>query len=240
MSMSETLPTSNIADSPQASFQYKAMSSGAVAAALLGVLSLLTVAASRESIQYCLMMSPIPLVGILVGWSALRRIRELPDQLGGKRLATGGILLSLLCLIAGVSYSSYVYATEVPEGYTRISFFTMRPDEVQQRSGELIPDEILQLDGQKVFVKGYIRPDSTRFRRNIRKFQLVRDNANCCYGDQSKVKYFDMMLVETVGSVSTDFSYGLFRVGGTLRINAGNLRRQPGSPVFSLEADYIR
>jgi len=239
MSMSETLPTSSVAESPQA-FQYKAMSSGAVAAALLGVLSLLTLAASRESLQSCLLMSPIPLVGILVGWSALRRIRELPDQLGGKRLAAGGALFSLLCLITGVSYSSYVYATEVPEGYTRISFVAMRPDEVQQRSGTIVPDEIAQLDGQKVFIKGYIRPDSTRFRRNIRKFQLVRDNASCCYGDLSKVKHYDMMLVETVGSVSTDFSYGLFRVGGTLRVNAENLRRGLGQPVFSLEADYIR
>ena len=53
------------------------------------------------------------------------------------------------------------------------------------------------------------------------------------------MKYYDLIQVKTVGSVTADFSYGLFRVGGTLHVNVENLHRE-GYPVFTLKADYIQ
>ena len=81
-----------------------------------------------------------------------------------------GLVLSLLFLIGGVSYGGYVYATEVPDGYTRISFNTMKPDELQERGGVAVPPDIAALEGQKIFIKGYIRPDSITVPRGIDRF----------------------------------------------------------------------
>ncbi|MDH7571461.1 MAG: hypothetical protein QHJ73_17945, partial [Armatimonadota bacterium] len=47
-------------------------------------------------------------------------------------LALAGLALSLVFLVVGVAYGGYIYATEVPDGYSRISFNTMRPDEIQE------------------------------------------------------------------------------------------------------------
>ena len=44
--------------------------------------------------------------------------------------------------------------------------------------------------------KGYIRPGSATSRTNIDNFLLVRDNNQCCFGDLSKVKYYDQMVVQ--------------------------------------------
>ena len=146
-----------------------------------------------------------------------------------------GLVLSLCFLVGGVSYGGYVYATEVPEGYARISFNGMKPDELQERSGVIVPPEIAALDGKKVFIKGYIRPDSITVTKGIKEFLLVRDNNQCCFGDMSKIKYYDQMDVNMVGARTVDYSQGMFRMGGILKIEPQNL--MPGStrPVFSLE-----
>jgi hypothetical protein len=91
-----------------------------------------------------------------------------------------------------------------------------------------------------VFIKGFMRADSTPVRHNVRKFLLVRDNNQCCFGDLSSVKYYDQVLVSTVGTLSTDYSTGIFRVGGTLRIHPENVRRGVGHPVYVLEADHLK
>ncbi len=85
-----------------------------------------------------------------------------------------------------------------------------------------------------------MRADSTLVRHNIKKFLLVKDNNQCCFGDLSSVKYFDQVLVITVGSLSTDYSTGIYRVGGTLHIHPENILRGVGYPVYTLEADHLQ
>lgn len=220
-------------------FQYRPMSVGAIVALVLGLLSPLTFLTGSESLAGCLMVCPIPAIGIAVGLKAWARIHAMPDQASGGKLALAGVLLSLVGLVGGLSYAGYVYATEVPSGYTRTSFEDFRPDEVEQRGNLLVPRHVQKLDGQKVFIKGYMRPGSAPVRTNIRQFLLVRDNYQCCFGDISNVKYYDQVLVSTVGSVSTDFSSGMFRVGGTLHIHPENVLRGVGYPVYTLEADHL-
>jgi hypothetical protein len=149
-----------------------------------------------------------------------------------------GLILSFAFLFGGVGYGGYVYITELPEGYTRISFNAMRPDELQERGGMLVPPEIAALDGQKVFIKGYMRPPE--FMRGIDTFLLVRDNQQCCFGDLSSVKYYDQILVEMTGSRRLDYSDGVFRIGGILKVEPQNVALVGRRPVFSLKADYAQ
>lgn len=221
-------------------FEYRPLSMAAIASLVFGMLSILVFVAGKDSITASLMMSPIPLLGIALGFISLHSIRQTPNQLSGKGLARGGFMLSLVGLLGGVGFASYVYATEVPDGYARTSFEAMRPDEIERRGNMPIPRDIEKLDGKKVFIKGYMRADSTPRRHNVDKFLLVRDNQACCFGDLASVQFFDQMLVETVGALTTDYSTGIYRVGGTLHIHRENVGRGVGNPVYTLEADHLK
>jgi hypothetical protein len=219
-------------------FEYRPLYMGAIASVVMGLLSSLIFFAGRDSLESALLLAPLPLIGIALGLRALRRIRENPDRWTGQKLAKVGLALSAACLIGGIGFAGYVRATECPPGYEPTSFAELKPDEVDLRGDHFIPPDIAALDGKKVFIKGYIRPDSTNngLRRNISQFLLVRDNNQCCFGDMSTVKYFDQVAVKTNDRLTVDFSFGLRRIGGTLRILPQNLAG--GAPVFTLEADH--
>ncbi|MCI0332044.1 MAG: hypothetical protein L0228_02310 [Planctomycetes bacterium] len=225
-------------DSADEALQYRALHTGAILGLVLGVLSVFMVVAAANSLQSCLLVAPIPVLGMAISLRSLARIRREPELYTGRQLATLGLVLSLVFLIGGVSYGGYIYLTEVPEGYTRISFNTMRPDEIQERGGVKVPPEITALDGKKVFIKGYIRPDSITVSRGIDRFLLVRDNNQCCFGDISTIKYYDQIDVDMVGSRRVDYEQGVFRIGGVLHVHPENLALGPTKPVFSLEADH--
>jgi hypothetical protein len=186
------------------------------------------------------LVAPIPVVGIFFALRAMGRIREYPDQFTGFGLALAGFALSLAFLVGGLSYGGYVYATEVPDGYTRTSFASMKPDELQERGGVTVPPEIAALEGKRVFIKGYIRPSSITVPNGIKEFLLVRDSNECCFGDLSKVKYYDQMYVTMSGDKRVDYSQRVYRMGGTLHIEPQNVFGPPGKVVFSLKADYAK
>src|SRR5207253_2662977 len=106
------------------SSHYRALHTGPLIGLVLGVLSVFVAITAANSFVGCLMIAPIPLVGIVVSLRALATIRRQPEQYTGQTLARLGLLCSLIFLVGGVSYGGYVYATEVPPGYERISFST--------------------------------------------------------------------------------------------------------------------
>jgi hypothetical protein len=220
------------------SLQYRALHTGALIGLVLGVASVFVVITAVNSFGGSLLVAPIPLIGIVMSLRALAAIRRHPDQYTGAPLAKIGLALSLLFLISGVGYGGYIYATEVPDGYQRISFGEMKPDELQERGGVVVPPEIAELEGKKIFIKGYMRPDSVTVQRGIDRFLLVRDNNQCCFGDMSKVKYYDQILVAMVGDRRVDYSQGVYRIGGTLHIEPEYAAPGAPKPVFSLKADY--
>ncbi len=224
--------------SEEEELHYRALHTGALIGLVLGALSVFVAITAANSLAGCLLTAPIPLVGIIISLRALATIRRHPEQYTGRALAKLGLVLSLVFLIGGVSYGGYVYTTEVPDGYTRISFNTMKPDELQERSGITVPPEITKLEGQKIFIKGYIRPDSVTVPRGIHQFLLVRDNNTCCFGDLSKIKYHDQILVAMIGDRGVDYSQGVIRIGGTLHIEPQYAWQGAPRPVFSLKADY--
>ena len=182
--------------------QYRALHTGALIGLVLGIASVFVVITAANSFGGCLLVAPIPLVGIVLSLRSLAAIRQPPEQYTGRTLARLGLVLSLVFLIGGVSYGGYMYATEVPDGYSRISFGEMKPDELQERSGLKVPPDISALEGKRIFIKGYIRPDSFTVPQGINEFLLVRDNNTCCFGDLSKIKYHDQILVNDGGRSS--------------------------------------
>lgn len=220
---------------------YRAIHIGAVLGIALAVLLLaFTLVAASSSPEACIGVSFLNLAPLVCCVWALSRIRREPERYSGQGMARIGLSLSLVLLVGGVGYGGYVYATEVPDGYSRISFNTMKPDELQERGGLLVPPDVSSLEGKNVFIKGYIRPDSITVPRGIDQFLLVRDNNQCCFGDMSKIKYYDQILVKMTGDHRVDFSRGVFNIGGVLHIEPQYA--MPGSPktVFTLTADYAK
>jgi hypothetical protein len=226
-------------------FEYRPLSTTAVAALVFGLLST-AIFFTGGNMEDALPLAPLPLIGLALGLRSLAVMRANPDQYSGHSMAVAGTALSAVCLIGGLSFSGYVHATEVPDGYVRTSFIDLRPDEVELRGNQLVPADIAALDGHKVFIKGYMRPGShysdagSAVGNGIRTFLLVRDNAQCCFGDLSTVQYFDQVAVAMTTKQRLSYSPGLFRMGGTLRVfpeNAGNTAQ---GPTYVLEADYAK
>jgi hypothetical protein len=219
--------------------QYRAIHTGAVIGIALTVLSFaFTLVAAASSAEASIGVSFLNLAPVICCIWALGKIRREPERFSGQTMAKIGLATSLGLLIYGLGYGSYVHFTEVPDGYTPISFSTMKPDELQERGGVVVPPDIAALEGQKIFIKGYIRQDTITTMRNIGEFSLVRDNQQCCFGDLSKVRYYDRIVVTMTGDRRVDYSPGVIRIGGVLHIEPEYAGPISLRPVFSLKADY--
>ena len=133
---------------------YRAVSTLAVASFALGLLSVLTF--------FQWVFAVVPLLAILLGILALRQLHTRSHELTGLPLALAGIILSAVLLPAGWGWLYYVYATEVPPDTQRINydFFKPTPEEMQRQ--EFPPAAARALDGQRVFLKGYMFPAGNR------------------------------------------------------------------------------
>jgi hypothetical protein len=224
------------------SIHYRAIHTGAILGLVLGLASVAVLICASTTLEQCLMVTPVPIIGMIVSFRSWARIRRDSDQYTGQWLAFAGLVLSAFFLVSGVSYGYYVYSTEIPVAdppYTRISFEGMKPTEQQERAGKLVPPEIMALNGKRVFIKGYIRPGSSPVRTGIDRFLLVRDNNECCFGDLSKVKYYDQMAVHITGPHRVEDTLRILRMGGILEINPQAIGSM-GEPVFTLKADYAK
>ena len=220
-------------------FEYRSVHTGAVLGMVLGLVSVVLLFTASTSFERTLLMAPIPVIGFLISCVAWRSIASAPELYTGSPMAKAGAVLSALFLFVGVGYGSYVYSTEVPDGYARTSFLEMKPTEADKSNRKYIPDEIADYikGGDKVFIKGYIRPDSTEYSTNFSEFLLVRDNQECCFGDLSKVQFFDQIKVKLGPGQTTDYDSGVFRLGGVLKLGPPDPKL--GTPVtYHLDADY--
>ena len=222
-------------DSQQAGAVY----TNAVLAMLLGLLSCTILFNDTGSLSYALLRAPVPIIGIFVSLSVLKAVREAPEGTKGRGLALLGLLMSGGFLAFGVAFGAVTHFTEVPNGYERTTFEAMKPTPAEEKREQPVTDALEQLINKKVFIKGYIRPDSVAYIENINKFLLVRDNKTCCVGDEAMVQFFDQVQVELVPGMTTDYHNGLFRIGGTLTVGPGNPRFN--TPLtYQIKADYVR
>lgn len=234
----DTVPSEAVEDP---ALDYRSVHTPAVLGLLLGMLSIVVTFTASTDLDTTVMLLPIPIAGLVVSVVSIRKINAAPDLYTGLPMAQLGAGLSALFLAIGAGYGGYVYSTEVPDGYTRTSFLELKPSEQDMVNRELIPDQIKEYitSGETVFIKGYIRPSSITFQQNLKEFLLVRDSNECCFGDITKVKFFDQLQVNLGTGLSTDFNRGLFRVGGVLTVGPGDPKAQ--TPLtYKLSATYVK
>jgi len=176
-------------------------------------------------------------IGLAVSFAGLWQIRRANGEYGGRVLARVGFVLSGLFLVSGIGWHSYLFATEVPEGYQRVSF-----SQDISRKGCVVKDgvpdfnsDVAGLDGQHVFVKGYMY--QTRQTDGLKKFLLLKDNQQCCFGGQPSQN--DMIEVEMQGDKTAEYHHlTLVSVGGVFRLK--DIRQAAGqAPVYKLEATHF-
>jgi hypothetical protein len=210
---------------------YRVLSSSAVASCILGLLG----AGNLLAYEYGVILGVIPLVAALLGARALWTIYRNPEEMTGKWLAWSGLVMGVVFLAVGWTSAGYVYATEVPDGYERISYETLQPD--PELPGQIMPQTAADLDGRRVYIKGYVYPGAQQ--RGIKKFVLCRDNGQCCFGGNPKLN--DRILVELAEPLRLEYSQRLRRLAGTFHIRpTAAMDGMGGGVLYQLEADYLQ
>lgn len=198
-----------------------------VVAAVAGFFGIASVFALLSEIAVLL-----TLVGMVVGGVAVWKIRGSRGELGGRLWANIGLFGSAIFFVTGVANHVYAYATEVPEGYVRVSFprdISARQFVVTNGVRKLHPD-VAPLKDQKIFIKGFMY--NTQKQTGLSGFVLLKDNGQCCFGGNPKP--FDMMEVRLQNGKTVDRIDGLVSVAGVLRCDPSS----PGA-VYVLEATYV-
>lgn len=179
----------------------------------------------------------VPLAGVIIGLIGWRQISGSRGELGGSKLTLLGLVLSTVFLLTGSSLHGYTYATEVPEGFERLSFRWLAQQKPIIEDGQTrIADEAKAIDGQKIFIKGYMFPEKTQ--KDLRRFVLCKDTGQCCFGGNPALT--DMILVEFVNDTRAQFrELTLVNVAGTFRAKKIVVGGQLVA-LYSLEGEYFK
>jgi len=173
--MSAEIQLSSYAATEPNDFPYRAVSRMAVASIVMFPIAMLGL------LQTFAPLLIFAVFGLICAVLALRSIARWPDEYSGRSLALIGAALSAVLLVGGSGWHAYVYATEVPEGYQRVSFYDFQ----QPQTAPDVPSErALAVDGEDIFIKGYIHPSSGS--GLLRRFILVPDLGTCCFGGQPR------------------------------------------------------
>lgn len=206
---------------------YKSISRAAIASLVLGLLGLTAFPA--------IFMLILPLTGFAFAVIAFLSFRKFPDEILGRPLAIAGGVLCGLTLVLAPAYHAYIYMTEVPDGYERVDFASLKSGLGQP---DQPPQAALQLDGKQVFIKGYIHPTSMDTVKS-KRFVLVPDLGTCCFGGQPPLTH--MIEVSLSGDQYAQKSYRKQRLAGTLHVNP-NLKPIDGltGVFYQLRADILK
>ena len=224
--MAETLdrPAAQISDD----FTYRPVPPLAAATLGAGVLSLIGIL-----VEFAL---PLAVLGILFGVFAARQIRQSEGDYSGGGITRAGIALCVFCLVGGSVRLAWAIATEVPDGYRRVNFTRdiSKKDFVVKDGVREFASDVKALDGENVFVKGYMYP--TNQYEGLREFVLCRDSGECCFG--GKPKLTDMIQVRLPeDSPGVNFYSGLVAVAGEFKLadlrSAGEL-----TPAYEMKVQY--
>jgi hypothetical protein len=181
-----------------------------------------------------LLVIPIGLVGVIVSAVCILRLRKFRGEYGGMWLAVSGFIMSLVFFSSSAGIWAYGYRTEVPEGCRRLNFtedISSKGFVVEKGRKDFFVPEVKALDGQKVFIKGYMYP--TNETRGLKSFLLVKDNAQCCFGGNPKIN--DMIMVTMKSGPGVDYHQGmLMSVAGVF-----HCQKSTGpaglTPVYSID-----
>ncbi len=206
---------------------YRALSGLAVTSVLFGCLSVLTF------LDWSLAF--LPVVAIVLGWIALRRIRRNPTESLGEHWAMAGIGLAALFWIAGYGWLAYGYFHQVPEGYLLISFKSLQPD--PNRPDQRVSEEAEMLDKRKVFIWGWMYPG--RQRSGIKEFLLIDDPGTCNFC-AAQPRPTQVIRVKLMNNLKIDFTTRQIGVGGELTVYRDPMDEASGGVLYQIEADCLR
>jgi hypothetical protein len=210
-------------------FSYRPVPVVAVIGLVLALLSSLGI--------FVWLVMPLCLVAFVISALSLWVIRRSDGAYGGTMVASSGVILSLLFLASGIGLQVYMYQTEVPEGYQRVSFVRDISDKkVVVEDGQMRPPaEVAELEGKNVFLKGYIY--QTKQTENLNSFLFVKDNASCCFGANPEI--WDRLGVVMKDGKTINYHAGKVAVAGTFRINPDFDPNGQLEPLYIIEADQF-
>lgn len=207
-------------------FAYKAISRSAVLSVVLGVTGLLA--------WIYPLLTILPLVAAVCAVIAFRNLKLYPSEITGKWWAMLGALLGFGMLAIAPIRHTYIYYTEVPEGYERVSFSVLK-------SPTGAPDvptmDAMKLDGKKIFIKGYIHSTSLSS-MTAKTFVMVPDWATCCFGGQPPLTH--MIEVRILNDKYASRSYRQHSIAGTFQVVPQMKQIEGLTGVYYLiEADHF-
>lgn len=202
--MSAEVQFSGAADA--AEFPYKAINRGAIASLVFLALSL------PGLMPTFLPMLILTVPGILAGVIALRAISRFPDEYSGAGVAKVGVAGCAVLFLGGLVFHTYTYLTEVPEGYERVAFYKLQSE---PNGPDLPTPDALKIDGEDIFLKGYIHPSSGS--GMLRQFVLVPDLGTCCFGGDPRSS--DMIEVTLPPGESVRAGLTKRKLAGTFKVN---------------------
>lgn len=218
---------SYVSYSDELEYGYRSVSRAAVLSLVFGLLGLLS--------WYSPLLLFLCAVGAIFALVAFRNLRKYPTELSGRAVAWAGGVLSLLALIGSPIKHTVEYYTELPDGYERISFAALKSP---LGAPDYPPQTAVELDGKKVFVKGYIHPTSLSSNAS-KTFILVPDWATCCFGEQPPLTH--MIEVRLTGEEFASKSLRRHSLAGTLSVRPFLKPVEGLNGVFyELEADHFQ
>jgi len=185
-------------------FSYRAVSRAAVLSTAFSVIGLLSWISP--------LLVVIPLLAVVFGFVGLSKIKRYSSELTGRVWAIVGLVLGLSMLIAAPVKHAYIYMTEVPEGFERVSFSVLKSP---TGAPDFPTPAAMELSGKKIFLKGYIHPTSLSG-MSAKTFVLVPDWATCCFGTQPPLTH--MIEVRLVNDKFAQKSFRQHSLAGTFEV----------------------
>ncbi len=109
------------AQQPVNEFEYRSISKAAVASFIFAIMGGLTFLMAAHFVL-------LPFLAAVFGLVALGNFRRFPEELSGLLIGKIGFIAGLVLTVSGLIFHVYDYATEVPDGYLRISYGDLRPN----------------------------------------------------------------------------------------------------------------
>ena len=200
---------------------YRAVSGVAIAATVVAVF------APLAFVDWWLVV--VPLLGAVLAGVALRDIAARPRELTGRLMALAALAVSATCLVAGLAFLAAVYRSELPAGFTRLSYAMLQPAEGDPPTA--VPDAARAVHGRDVLLKGYMYPGKQQ--RGIVQFLLVRDQGDCCFGGNPKVT--DRVLVQLADPGGIEFTPRLVKIAGRFRVEPAGTPELGGGVLYHLD-----
>lgn len=211
----------------EADFPYRALSRSAIVSLLAFGIALV------GALYWPILIFAV--FGIGAGLLSLRIIKTFPKEYSGKSLAIAGIVLNAIILAVGTVEHIYIYSTEVPDGYQRVTFPELRNS---SETFDIPTPKAMELNNSEIFIKGYIHPSSGQ--GLLRRFILIADLGTCCFGGQ--VKSTEMVEVTLTNGQSVEYNQKKLKLTGKFLVDL-NAEKSPGLDngiYYHLRADQLR